>query len=195
MRGAALHLILCVIAAATPLVTSNIPTDPARATARATARTTARATARATAQDDAFPGWPTTFEGRPLRELPAVADDERFVADTGGRIARFTDGEQEILVRWSATPTRHLHPSAVCYEAVGWTVTPAPRRTDPSGQGWTTHTMERDGERRTVRECVIDATGASWPDPIDWYWASLLGRTEGPAFAYTVVTLDDARPR
>lgn len=172
MRAAHLHLIVCAVAALVPLAT----------------RMSASESREFRAADDAsFPGWPTEFEGRRLVPISPREGDERFVSDTGGRVARFTLPDAEVLVRWSATPTRHLHPSSVCYEAIGWTITPAPRRIDRDGRSWSCYLAERDGVTLDVRERVEDATGRSWPDPVDWYWASVLGETEGPAFAFTVV--------
>lgn len=169
MRGAVLHLILCVVAMGVPLVADG------------------STAAAPVAVDAAFPGWPGTFEGRALTRLPAQPDDALFVADDpGARVARFTDGRSVVLVRWSPAPTRHLHPSFRCFRAVGWEVTQAPRFVDPAGHAWTAYTIEREGRRLRVRERVEDASGRSWADPADWFWAGLLGDASGPAFAYTV---------
>ena len=50
--------------------------------------------------ESAEPTWPTHLEGRALVRLPALPDDARFVGNTGAHVARFTDGEAEILIRW-----------------------------------------------------------------------------------------------
>jgi hypothetical protein len=85
-----------------------------------------------------FPGWPTTFEGRALRELPLTEREERFGAGFPGRIARFTDGQRELIVRWVAAPTRQLHSTEDCFRGLGYGVSPAPfwRQEDgPPGTG------------------------------------------------------------
>src|SRR5262245_8451285 len=65
-----------------------------------------------------FPGWPSTFEGRSLRELPLSEREERFGAGFPGRIARFTDGQRELIIRWVAAPTRQLHSAADCFRGL-----------------------------------------------------------------------------
>ena len=165
MRAALLHLSVCAAAAAAPFA---IP-----------------AAAPAAGRVDA-PEWPGSFEGHPLRALPPAAIDARFARDLAGAVRRFTDGEREIVVRWSAAPTRTLHPASVCYEAAGWSVEPIPLATDAAGRAWSRFRARKDAERLVVRECVEDALGRTWPEPTAWYWASLLGRTQGPATAWTV---------
>ena len=167
MRAALLHLAVCALAAAMPLVASAVPHV-------------------AETKDSAFPAWPATFEGRELRPLPPTDLDARFARDLPGRVKRFTDGEREIVVRWSAEPTRLVHPAAVCYRAQGWDVEPRPLFVDGAGRAWSRFLATRAEERLDVRERVEDATGASWPEPTEWYWASILGRTSGPAWAWTV---------
>ncbi len=172
MRLTALHLLVCAVAALAPLVTPEPPDG---------------AGAELTESSVAFPGWPPSMDGRALTPLALTADDARFAGDTGGRVARFTDGDVEVLIRWAAAPTRHLHPSAVCFRSAGWTIMPLPRHIDGLRREWTSYEIERDGVRRVVRERVEDSVGRSWPEPTDWYWASLLGEASGPAFSYTVV--------
>jgi hypothetical protein len=167
MRAALLHLTACALVAMAPLLPSPRP-PVADATAAS------------------FPGWPATFEGRDLRPLPPTDLDARFVRDLPGRVKRFTDGEREIVVRWSSEPTRLVHPAAVCFRADGWDVEPRPLLVDEAGRAWGRFLATRADERLDVRERVEDATGASWPEPTAWYWASILGRTSGPAWAWTV---------
>ena len=45
----------------------------------------------------AFPGWPSTFEGRTLTPLPLNEMETKFATGFPGRIARFSDGEREII--------------------------------------------------------------------------------------------------
>jgi hypothetical protein len=71
---------------------------------------------------DGFPGWPSTFEGRPLTSLPLTRRDELLARDFPGRIARFTDGRSEIVLRWVMGATRQLHPVADCFRGIGWRV-------------------------------------------------------------------------
>ena len=94
-------LIVCLLAAAAPLVSS---------------------TAVVAVADDDFPGWPDTWEGRSLVQLPLSEREERFLQGFPGRIARFSDSQREIVLRWIVKPTRKLHPSADCYKGAGYAV-------------------------------------------------------------------------
>lgn len=55
---------------------------------------------------DAFPGWPTQFENRPLIALPLSALEESLQKDFPGRVGRFTDGRREIILRWVTRETQ-----------------------------------------------------------------------------------------
>src|SRR5262249_38934378 len=50
-------------------------------------------------EPSAFPGWPDQLEGHGLTQLPLSSREERFAADFPGRIARFSDGEREMIIR------------------------------------------------------------------------------------------------
>lgn len=67
-----------------------------------------------------FPGWPKQFEDRPLMELPLSKRERRFNNDFPGRIARFTDGTREFVIRWVIQETRKLHPGADCFKGIGY---------------------------------------------------------------------------
>jgi exosortase/archaeosortase family protein len=140
-----------------------------------------------------FPGWPETFEGRPLRPLPLAEGERRFLGDFPGRAAKFTDGGREILLRWVAEPSRRLHPSADCLRGAGAEVRPLPAWRDRQGRLWGCQEMVRDGRRLRVRERIAAGlpgadgeSGAAWTDVSSWYWSALLGRTRGPWWAVTV---------
>ncbi|MBN1672083.1 MAG: hypothetical protein JXR37_13675 [Kiritimatiellae bacterium] len=135
----------------------------------------------------AFPGWPTTFEGRPLARRPLAANEERFVSRRfPGRIARFSDGRREIILRWVTRPTRQLHRATVCFKGYGHTVTHLPARCDAAGNTWCAFRAEKDGRAFDVRSRVFDEHGNSWPDVSAWFWAATCGKTEGPWWAVTV---------
>lgn len=176
MRAALGHLILCAAAAALPAFVPGALWDRA---------TGPLAEADADAGRN-FPGWPTSFEGRALREIPPTDLDARFARDLPGRVRRFTDGEREIVLRWSPLPTRLVHPSAVCFRAQGWEIEPRPLHLDAAGGAWGSFLATRGEERLLVRERVVDLAGRSWPEPTAWWWASVLGRTSGAAWAWTV---------
>jgi hypothetical protein len=134
----------------------------------------------------AFPGWPASFEGLPLRELPLSEREERFGAGFPGRIARFTDGRRELIVRWVAAPTRQLHSAADCFRGIGYEVSQATSWRGQEGLIWQRFTAARGESRLVVRESLTDGAGGRWTDVSSWYWAALLGQTQGPWWAITV---------
>src|SRR5262245_13037243 len=79
MRSYLFFIVCCLLAAVAPLapIRSDVTNEQA-----------------------AFPGWPAQLEGRNLTQLPLSPREERFAADFPGRVARFTDGHREIIIRW-----------------------------------------------------------------------------------------------
>ena len=165
-HGTRWFLIACLAAALAPLAGSGKPA----------------------AQDgrpaSSFPGWPATFENRPLARLPLSALEERFAQDFPGHIARFTDGRREIIMRWVAHPTRRLHPAADCFRANGYTVTPRPIR-ESGGQRWATFHAVRGNSSLLVSERIHDRDGRQWSDVSAWYWTRQTGGG-GASWAVTV---------
>lgn len=132
-----------------------------------------------------FPGWPTSFEGRPLRALELTAVEQRFVPSFPGRIGRFSDGQQEIVMRWISVPTRKLHAASDCFKGSGFHVTPLPLETT-AGTTWGSFSAERHEQRLHVREAIVDGSGKRWTDVSAWYWDAARGETQGPWWAITV---------
>lgn len=130
--------------------------------------------------------WPASFEGRALVQLPLSPVEQRFAARFPGRIGRFSDGSRNIILRVVDQPTRLLHPAADCFRGIGYHVdeTRVVQRAD--GTAWSCFAAERDGTRRTVCERIYDRDGGGWTDVSAWYWAAMLGRTQGPWWAVTV---------
>ncbi len=133
-----------------------------------------------------FPGWPATFEGRPLTELPLSEREARFTAGFPGRVGRFHDGEREIIVRWVARPTRKLHPASHCFAAHGYVIEPGPGQRDAAGRDWSSLVARKDGEVVHVREGIRDTSGQQWPDVSAWYWAAARSRSRGPWWSFIV---------
>lgn len=126
-----------------------------------------------------FPGWPATYEAKQLRPLPLGAREEAFAKDFPGRIARFTDGNREIIYRFIAEPTRRLHPAADCFKGSGYAITPLPSRRRPDGTTMGCFRARRSEAELSVCEAVHSDTGKSWPDVSSWYWDAMLGRDRG----------------
>jgi hypothetical protein len=133
-----------------------------------------------------FSGWPKQFEDRPLMELPLSKRERRFNNDFPGRVARFTDGTREFVIRWVIRETRKLHPGAHCFKGIGYFIKPISFRTDINGYSWGCFEATRDKEKLRVCERIYDEAGNSWTDISDWYWAAFLRRTQGPWWVITV---------
>ena len=162
-RGPLVFLFACLAAAAAPLLPSL--SVPAAA---------------------GFPGWPVQFEGRPLRQLPLTALEQRFAESFPGRLGRFSDGEREIILRWVPRETRKLHPAADCFKASGYELTMQPSEIDANGGRWGRFLARRGATALSVRERVHDAAGNSWTDVSSWYWAAFWRRSNGPWWAVTI---------
>ena len=133
-----------------------------------------------------LPPWPREFQGRALTRVPLAESERRFLAGFPGDVARFSDGERDLILRWVAQPTRRLHPADDCYRAWGYDVSAATIRADRDGARWRCFSARKDGRERRVCEQVRDAEGAHWTDVSSWYWAATLGRTDGPWLVTTV---------
>jgi hypothetical protein len=145
-----------------------------------------RAPSERASVEDRFPGWPSAFEGRPLRQLPLSEREERFGAGFPGRIGRFTDGQRELIIRWVAAPTRQLHSAADCFQGLGYSTTPPAFWREADGNSWHRFTASRGAVSLTVREAITEGTAGRWTEVSQWYWEALLGQTQGPWWAITV---------
>jgi hypothetical protein len=133
-----------------------------------------------------FPGWPATHEGRPLTPLPLTAREQSFAEGFPGRIARFTDGHREIILRHVTSATRRLHPASDCYKGLGFEIEPLPLRRDANGQHLGCLSARKGETRHTVCEGLRDANGGAWSDVSQWYWEALLGRSNGPWWSIVI---------
>ena len=133
-----------------------------------------------------FDSWPTDFHGKPLVRLELSGIEKTFGKGFPGHIARFTDGSQEIIIRWLRKETRKLHPAGDCLKGDGYTVKPAPMLLDVNGNRWGCVHARRDRIELDVCEIIYDEEGNSWSDVSSWYWAAILRKTEGPWWAVTI---------
>jgi len=142
----------------------------------------------------AFPGWPSTFDGRPLHVRPLLPREQRFAAGFPGRIATFGGGRRTYVLRWVTRATRRLHPAADCFRGAGYAIEPRPLLRDGEGRAWSSFTAVRGTTRLRVRERIVGASGEAFTDASSWYWAALLGRSRGPWWAWTIVE-NESDPR
>jgi hypothetical protein len=169
MRGKYVYyLIACAIAALMPFVSARLET-PATVTAVT-----------------AFPGWPNTFEGRPLTQLPLNKTEEKFATGFPGRIARFSDGEREIIIRWVTEATRMMHPASDCFQGLGYRVKPLAAYRDRSGLLWSSFMATNEDDELLVHERIHSDSGEAWTDVSAWYWSALRHEGRGSWWAITV---------
>ena len=133
-----------------------------------------------------FPGWPTEWDGEALHQIPLTARELEFNRNFPGRIAKFTDGRRELILRGVTQGTRQLHGSADCFRGMGYSVSPQPGVIDGKRATWSSFDAERGDRRLHVRERITDHRGGEWTDVSAWYWSVLLGQTTGPWLAITV---------
>jgi len=138
----------------------------------------------------AFPGWPTHYEKRAIAALPPAPEDAWLSRQFPGRVARFSDGERQIVLRWVAGPTRLLHPAAQCFRGAGHAIDPAPMRRAAGGAAMSCFRATRDGGSFLICERIFDGQ-RSWPDVSAWYWHALLSRA--PAGYWAVVEVERER--
>ena len=134
----------------------------------------------------ATPNWPAEYEGRRLTPLAPAPEDAALARGFPGRIARFSDGRRQLVLRGVAIPTRQLHPASDCFRALGYTIAPAPMRMTPAGAS-SCFEARRGGKAMRVCERISDSRGQSFADASAWYWPALLGSSQGPWLAVTVV--------
>jgi len=130
--------------------------------------------------------WPHEFRGRPLVRVPLNQDEQRFLGDFPGAVARFSDGEHDILMRWVDQPTRRLHPAEDCYRGWGYEVSESKIHADADGTQWRCFTARTGARQRAVCEHLRDVEGAHYTDVSSWYWSATLGQTTGPWMVTTI---------
>jgi len=131
--------------------------------------------------------WPRELDGQPLRPLALSAVEQRFADRFPGAIARFTDGERNIVLRHVTAPTRMLHPATDCYRGVGYRVVTQSLERGTGDRTLTRCFIAEKGELR-VRVCenIVDANGQTFTDTSTWYWAAITGRSHGPWNTVTI---------
>lgn len=132
------------------------------------------------------PRWPAHFQGRPLTEVAIGGPERVFLHGFPGSMARFTDGERDIVLRWVTRATRQLHPATDCYRALGYKVSDARIVTDEDHTQWRCFAARRDGDAKQVCEQLQDRDGRRWTDVSAWYWSAALNQSEGPWLVTTV---------
>ena len=120
-----------------------------------------------------------------VSQLDLSSKEQKFYANFPGRVACFRIADQRLILRWVKKPTRMLHPAAHCFRASGFAVTPLPLHLDDRGRRWSRFRADTASESLIVREHILDSAGRQWADVSAWYWAALLGYSQGPWWVVT----------
>ena len=98
----------------------------------------------------------------------------------------FTDGRRKLIIRWTTSATRKLHPASDCFEGIGYSIKPLPLFVDKTGARWESFIATRGSERLRVYERIYTDTGESWTDVSAWYWSASGENSVGPWWAVTI---------
>ena len=133
---------------------------------------------------------PSHWQGRALRPLALSEVEQRFARNFPGTLSRMTDGQQTLVLRSVDQPTRMLHPAADCYQALGYRIAAQQLERDQDQQLWRCFeaTPSGAGPRLRVCERIEDAAGQGFTDTSAWYWAAVMGQSQGPWQAITVAS-------
>jgi hypothetical protein len=134
-----------------------------------------------------FPGWPEQFDGVTLQKLPLSAREEQLAQGFTGRIACFTDGEREIILRWTSLAQKNLSSALDYFKRQHYNVTFRDIWKDPNRVYWRSFDATKTNEHLRVWERIYDAAGNSWTETPTWYWAVLWGKTRGPWWVIAMI--------
>lgn len=134
---------------------------------------------RAPAQSAAVE-WPIEWNGRQLRPLAPNEVEKQFARNFPGFVVRLTDGEQMLVFRHVAKPTRMLHPAVDCYKALGYRIRQERLESDAENRLWRCFTASRTDQDLRVCERIENAAGEAYTDTSAWYWAALRHPERGP---------------
>lgn len=134
-----------------------------------------------------FPGWPAELLSDTFHEVELSEREAQFSKDFPGRVAKFSDGQRDYIVRWILKESRKLHPAADCLRGAGFAVHPLPIRKDARGSQWGCALARREQLELKVCEQIKDQAGESWSDVSAWFWAAALQQSEGPWWAVSII--------
>jgi hypothetical protein len=130
----------------------------------------------------------TEWQGQPLRPLALSEVEERFARRFPGTLSRLTNGTQVLVLRSVEQPTRMLHPATDCYQGLGYRIAAQQLERDAQQRLWRCFEAQRGAQRLRVCERIVDAAGQGFTDTSAWYWAAVLGQSQGPWQAVTVAS-------
>jgi exosortase/archaeosortase family protein len=133
-----------------------------------------------------FTGWPDTYAGRPLVAETAPPEVAEFYRRFPGKVAHFRSGSTLYVFRFLTEPTRRLHPAQHCYRASGYDTGPEHSCFRQDGERYGCFTARRGTQKIAVSERIYDVNSGAWTDVSAWYWAAVLGRSQGPWWVVTI---------
>jgi len=136
-----------------------------------------------------LPAWPTFYQGKKLKHLPLSKREKSFLGNFPGKLARFSDGHRQIIMRWVTIPTRQLHPAIDCFRGLGFTISNIKISQDSNNHHWRKFTATLNTSKYTVREHIMDANNLVFTDTSSWYWQAMLNKSKGPWLAITIAKL------
>ena len=128
------------------------------------------------------------WKGQPLERLPLSEREVKFADGFPGKVARFTSGEHQYVIRLGAPQDETTSsssrlffagraiPSDRCRFELKATVNVG-AASRPPGRA----------KRSDVCERIFDHDGNAWTDVSAWYWAATMGQSAGPWWAVTRV--------
>jgi MYXO-CTERM domain-containing protein len=132
---------------------------------------------------------PTHWNGTLLRPLALSDVEQRFAKHFPGSLMRMTNGQQALTLRTVRRPTRMLHPANDCYKALGYRLH-SEQLEIQNKQRWRCFVAQHsNGKKWRVCERIEDAQGQEYTDTSAWYWAAVMGQSQGPWQAVTVATV------
>lgn len=129
--------------------------------------------------------WPSHYKNNKLKRLPLSQLEKKYFGKFPGKMARFTDGSRQIIMRWVIKPSRMLHPAKDCFKGLGYKISNINLERS-NNKLWRKFTASKTNARLIVREQIIDKHNNVFTDTSSWYWNALLKRSQGPWLAITV---------
>ncbi len=133
-----------------------------------------------------LPPWPSHYQGKKLQRTPLSKREKYFLGNFPGKMARFTDGTRQIIMRRIIKPSRLLHPAVDCFRGLGYQISNIRISRDKNLRLWRTFYATNKKMRLKVSEQIIDKNNKVFTDTSSWYWNAMLNKTQGPWLAITV---------
>jgi hypothetical protein len=133
-----------------------------------------------------FLGWPTHYEKKSLKRLKLTEKEKGFLNAFPGKIARFTDGRRELIIRWIEEPTRRLHPASDCFKGMGYTIVPQAIQRNKKDIKMGCFTAKKENNVLNICEYIEGSNGSNWSDISAWYWGAVFEQSPKGWMSYVI---------